>query len=282
MNSIRFFESAARHLSFTKAGEELFVTQSAVSRQIRLLEEKLGCELFARNGPNLRLTAHGEAFQQTVVYSLDVIRQGVANLRRQSQSTLTVSVLPSFAANWLIPRIPQLDELEPPLSIRLQSSFDLIDFSLRTDIDVAIRLGRGVWPGLYTAQLTTDNMVPACSPQLAEQIHSIEDFREHTLLVDSTVYDEWVGWFKLAKVPYLAKDTRYYDDTLTQIRAALRGQGISLCREELIREYLQSGELVQLFDIDYISDMHYYFVCPEARIKEDTIKRFHDWLLLAR
>ncbi|MEX2130161.1 MAG: LysR family transcriptional regulator [Pseudohongiellaceae bacterium] len=175
LNAIRFFECAARHLSFTRAGEELFVTQNAVSRQVKLLEEQLGAELFVRSGPNLKLTVHGKAFQKTVADALDIIRQGTGSLRRGNISTLTVSVLPSFASNWLIPRIPNLEAYDSTLSLMLESSYVNIDFNIRTDIDVAIRLGRGTWPGLYSRQITRDRMFPVCTPALAAEIRQPPD-----------------------------------------------------------------------------------------------------------
>jgi len=166
LNAIRFFEAAARHLSFTKTGEELFVTQSAVSKQIKQLEEQLSCQLFARSGPNLQLTSHGKIFQHTVARAMDSIKQGVGELRRNSIATLRLSVLPSFASNWLIPRIPGFEKLAPGLSLDLLPSYERVDFSVQTDIDAAIRLGRGDWPGLYKLQLTNDRMYPVCSPKL--------------------------------------------------------------------------------------------------------------------
>ena len=196
-NAIRFFEAAARHLSFTKAGEELFVTQGAVSKQIKQLEEQLGCQLFARNGPNLQLTSHGLGFQKTVSAAIDTIKQGVSELRRQSANTLRASVLPSFATNWLIPRLHELDRLEPVLSLELLPSYEKVDFSLKTDIDIAIRLGSGDWPGLYALQLTEDNMFPVCSPVIAEGINDVDDLVDATLLVEVRPYDEWSKWFAL-------------------------------------------------------------------------------------
>ncbi|NKB36546.1 MAG: transcriptional regulator GcvA [Gammaproteobacteria bacterium] len=278
LNAIRFFESAARHLSFTRAGEEQFVTQGAVSKQIKSLEEQLGCQLFARNGPNLRLTRHGEKFNQTVSDALDIISQGVGNLRRDTNSTLTISVLPSFSSNWLVSRLPMFEELQPNLSIKLVSSYANIDFSVRTDIDATIRLGRGKWPGLYCSQITHDKMFPMCSPQLAKEIASISDLKNATLLMDVIPYDEWENWFDKANITFEYRDAKEFDDTNAQISAALLGQGICLVREELVQEHLETGELVKLFDIDFSSENHYFFVCPEDRIEDEHLKRFCEWL----
>ncbi len=279
LNSIRFFESAARHLSFTRAGEELFVTQGAVSKQIKLLEQQLGLQLFARKGPYLTLTKHGEKLFNTVTTALKTIEHGINSLQHQSESTLTITVLPSFASNWLLPRMRQFDIDHPELSIRLASSYANIDFAVETDIDLGIRLGKGNWPGLYSAQITTDRMFPACSPATAKTIKTISDLRKHTVLVDFQLHDEWERWFLAAGYPYQVKNRRHYDDSGTQIRSAVEGQGVSLVREELVQEYVDSGVLVRLFDIEFYSDLHYHFVCLENRKDEHYIAVFRKWLI---
>jgi len=278
LNAIRFFESAARHLSFTKAGEELFVTQGAVSRQIKLLEEQLDCRLFARKGPYLKLTANGEKFQSSVVDALAIIKQGTASLRRASAPTLTVSVLPSFASNWLVSRLGGLEKKHPWLSTRLAASYANTDFSVETDIDAGIRLGRGSWPGLHSEQLTKDRMFPVCSPKISGEIESVADLSNYIILTDALPYNEWIHWFEAAGLKDLSYESKLYDDTGLQLKGAIEGQGVALAREELVQDYLRSGVLVKLFDIDFISDIHYYFVCPEREINEKKIKVFREWL----
>lgn len=279
LNAIRFFESAARHLSFTRAAEELFVTQGAVSKQIKLLEEQLGCQLFQRKGPQLVLTQQGEKLLDTVSSALDIIRVGVATLRRATDSTLTVTVLPSFASYWLLPRLAEFESTHPGIHVHLTSSYTNIDFSKDTDIDVGIRLGLGNWRGLFSQQITRDRMFPVCTPALAQKITSIADLQQQRILVDGHPYDEWDHWFKASGHPNLSNERRYYDDSGAQIRGALNGQGISLLREELIQDYLESGVLVRLFDVEYVSALHYWFVCPEIRLDEIKIASFRSWLL---
>lgn len=278
LNAIRVFDSAARHLSFTKAGAELFVTQGAVSKQINLLEAQLDCRLFARKGPYLSLTQHGEQFLESVTAALDIINHGVDSLRRQSNTTLTVSVLPSFASNWLLPRLGQFETKHPNLSVRLASSYSNVDFAVKVDIDAGIRLGNGQWDSLFCQQLTQDRMFPVCTPALAKGIDKIADLRSHTVLIDSLPYDKWANWFEGAGQAYAVKNTKYYDDTGTQIRAAIEAQGICLVREELVQDHLESGILVRPFDIEYFSDLHYYFVCLETRKDESKIALFRAWL----
>lgn len=278
LNAIRFFDCAARHLSFTKAGDELNVTQGAVSKQIKLLEEQIDCQLFIRKGPYLKLTTHGEHFQATVSDSLRIIRQGLANLRRDSTSTLVVSVLPSFASYWLIPRTAKLEKQEPWLSLRLASSYTNIDFSVNTDIDVGIRMGAGKWAGLYSEQLTQDRMFPVCTPKLASKIKSLSDMKKYQLLSDMLPYDEWPNWFDVAGASYKDYKTKPYDDTGLQIGGAIEEQGVALCREDLVSDYLNAGVLVKLFDVAFVSKIHYYFICREHETEERKIKVFREWL----
>ncbi len=294
LGAIRTFEVAARHLSFTRAAEEMFVTQGAVSKQIKQLEEQLGCQLFSRKGPNLALTRDGEELLATVSSALEHIQEGVNRLRRRNDLTLTLSVLPSFASIWLMPKIMEFEEQNPHISVRQTTSFNVVDFDVSTDIDAAIRLGRGNWEGLYTRQLTRDYMFPVCSPAIAREIDKIEDLSNHTLLVDPHArihmlpslkksrehreFGEWKAWFEAANVDVEISDHRIIDETSTLIRAAVLGSGIALMREELITDYLEAGVLVRLFDVEYHSDLHYYFVCPLERKGEEKISLFRHWL----
>lgn len=282
LNAIRFFECAARHRSFTKAADELCVTQGAVSRQIKLLEQQLNCQLFSRKGPYLQLTTHGTQLQETITTSFDIIRHGIARLRQSTDSTLTISVLPSFVSRWLLPKLPEFELREPTLSVHLAASYIQIDFSVNTDIDAAIRLGSGNWPGLHALQLTNDRMFPVCSPKIAKKIKTINDLADYTIFFDKAPHDEWKNWFKASKHPYIVNTSKLFDDTGMQIKAAIDGQGISLVREELVNDLVGSGVLVRLFDIDFISSMHYYFVYPVQRVDESKIQRFHHWLLDVR
>lgn len=294
LNAIRFFEAAARHLSFTRAAEEMFVTQGAVSKQIKMLEDQLGCQLFSRKGPTLTLTKDGEELLATVSLALDTIQQGVSRIRRQRDATLTLSVLPSFASIWLMPKIIDFEDNHPGISVRQNASFTVVDFSINTDIDAAIRLGRGDWPALYTRQLTRDLMFPVCNPDKAKGIKEIKDLGEQTLLVDphskiqindaplvasgQLEFGEWLQWFEAAGVAPAINDHRVIDETGTLIRAAILGKGVALMRQELIADYLEAGLLVRLFDVEFYSNLHYFFVCPWDRKDEEKIYLFRHWL----
>ncbi|HAJ75440.1 MAG TPA: hypothetical protein DCM64_03195 [Gammaproteobacteria bacterium] len=253
-----------------------FIAQGAVSKQIKLLEQQLNMTLFARKGPYLSLTKEGEQLLATVTAGMEIINQGIATLRRQSDSTLTLTILPSFASNWLLPRLRSFESNNPELSIHLASSYANVDFALQTDIDAGIRLGTGTWPGLYSKQITADRVFPVCTPAKAASINGIAD---HAALIDAVPFDEWENWYAAIGQPYKLRDRKFYDDSITQIRAAMEGLGISLVREELVQEYLDSGILVRLFDVDYFSNLHYFFVCPESRKNEMPISIFCNWLI---
>lgn len=285
LNAIRFFECAARHGSFTRAAEEMFVTPGAVSKQIKMLEEQLDCRLFSRKGPNIVLTTNGEKLLATVSNALDIIREGVGSISRQADATLTLSVLPSFASIWLMPKIVEFEKEHPQIMLRQHASFAVVDFSVNTNVDAAIRLGRGGWKGLYTRQLTQDRMFPVCSPDLARGIREVADLGKHTVLVDphprlhdNQEFGEWKGWFAAAAEPLCINDYRVIDENSTLISAAMLGKGVALMREELIANHLASGDLVRLFDVEYFSQLHYYFVCPKERKDEEKITLFRHWL----
>lgn len=282
LNAVRMFEAAARHLNFTRAGEELNVTQGAVSRQIKLLEEQLGCKLFHRNGPNLKLSESGEEFQVVVDDSLAIIRRGTTRLRRRASSAIiTVSILPSFASKWLLGRLSSLEKMHPDISLHLAASYKVVNFALDSDVDVAIRIGKGEWPGVYVAQITEGEMFPVCAPELAKTIKRPEDILNHRLIMEVPPYDEWHRWFEFAGLSFSPDGARVYDDTTLLVQGAIEGQGVSLCRKEFIEDCLESGCLVKPLDISIVSEYQYYFVCPQERLKESSIRALHDWMLQA-
>lgn len=280
LNAVRMFEAAARTQSFTQAAAELHVTQGAVSRQIALLEEQLGCKLFHRKGPKLKLSDAGLQYQSVVDDALETIRIGTAQIsKKHNSNTITVSILPSFASYWLMPRLSIMEKALPNISLRLAASHRIVDFAKDRDIDVSIRLGKGNWPDLYVKKFTHNEMFPVCSPNLAQEIQTVEDLLDHQIISDPLHYDEWHQWFKKNNIKYKLREERMYDDTGVQIQAAIDGLGVILARAEFVKNSLQSGRLVRLFNTSIVSVFQYYFVCPRSRLAELNIKAFHDWLL---
>lgn len=283
LNALRAFESAAQHLNFTKASEELFVTQGAVSRQIKRLEQDLGYPLFRRDGPKIELTPIGAAYRDAVVEGLSVIRRGTAKVRRQSaRPTLTVSVLPSFATMWLVPRVARFHAEHPHLELRLDCSYDVVDFHRAPDIDAAIRFGRGNWPGVHADCLFSCEVFPVCSPALLGgngPFRSKHEILDYPLIHATEPMDDWERWFAAAglELPRQGPTTRYSDFMALQ-QAAIEGQGIALARGLLAEPDLRSGRLIRPIDISIRSRSSYYFVCPPSMQDSDTVGTFYRWL----
>ncbi len=279
LNAIRVFESAARHLNFSRAADELSVTQSAVSRQIKVLEEQLGQPLFQRSGPKLSLTSAGERYQTKVAEALTVLRRGTAELRRGKTSpTLTVSVLPTFATKWLVPRLADFERQNPQVALRLDASYRVIDFATDPDVDVAIRLGRGGWPGVHATRLTALHVFPVCSPGVARNLRVPQDIQRQRVLTDDSHYDEWPRWFKAAGVDCQLEESRHFNDDNMLLQAAIAGQGLTLARTIIAEDDLDAGRLVRPFDISILSGFQYHFVCLPDRLAEPNIHAFQLWL----
>ncbi len=283
LNAVRVFEAAARHQNFTRAAEQLYVTQGAVSRQIKRLEQDLQQLLFHRDGPKLELTHAGERFYKAAEEALGIIRRSTLELQRLSAiSTLTISVLPSFAANWLVPRIVEFQREIGNVELRVAAAYEPVDFVRRPDVDVAIRFGTGQWKGVYCECLINEQIFPVCSPgflERAQGLHQPEDLLRFQLIYSSNGYDHWEQWFKAAQIsPPNDLHGPQYSDELLLHQAAIRGQGITLARSLLVADELHSGRLVRLFDISVASRNSYYFVCPSGRETEEKLQKLLHWL----
>lgn len=282
--AVRYFESAARHLSFTKAAQELHVTHSAISHQIKALEEWLGVPLFRRLNRSLMLTEAGQAYARPVREALEKLGEASRALRSREQTgTLTVSVMPSFAAKFLVPRLGGFRRAHPDIDVRISASERLVDFA-REDVDVGIRYGRGSWPGLRIDHLVRENIFPVCSPQLRAgppPIVTPADLLQHTLMHDSDWPESmWVRWLSIAGVKAeQLKPSLSFNYSSLMIQAAIDGLGVALAEEALVRDDLANGRLVRPFEIDMPSEYAHYVVTPEAAADRPKIRAFRDWLL---
>ena len=282
LNALRAFEAAARHLSFTKAADELAVTQAAISHQVKSLEDFLGTRLFNRVNRGLVLTDDGQAYWPELRDAFDGIDQATLRLRaNDSSGTLTVSVLSSFAARWLVPRLGRFRELQPDIDILVAPKDEFVDFQ-RENVDVGIRYGRGIYPGLRTDPLLEEEIFPVCSPALrdgAVPLANPLDLKKHTLLHDDGEAG-WRQWLRAARVEGV--DTRrgpIFTDSSMSLQAAIEGQGVALARGALAKADLESGRLVQIFDVALIADHAYFLVCPEATAERPKVVAFREWLL---
>lgn len=277
------FEAAARHLSFTKAAEELFVTHGAVSRQIKSLEEFLGVALFQRLNRALRLTDEGRSYAATVRELLEHLADATDRLRaRDEQGGLSVSTTTSFTIKWLVPRLGRFREQHPEIDVRLQAEDRLMDFA-RDGVDIGIRYGRGQYPGLKADRLLADDFVPVCSPKLLEGPHPLRepaDLRNVPLLHEMGTQIDWRMWLMAAGVQGVdpARGPVYSHSSMV-IQAAVNGEGVALGRTALIAEDLASGRLVKPFDIALKAEYAYYVVYQPHALERPKVKAFHDWVI---
>ena len=283
LNGLRAFEAAARHQSFTRAAEELNVTQTAISHQIRTLEERLGLKLFDRRGRALRLTEAAEGYLPSVRSAFDQLHDATERLiGLDTETTLTVSTLTTFAAKWLVPRLGGFQDLHPEISVRITRSLLTADFD-RDDVDVAIRYGRGDWPGLRADHLIREDIFPVCSPELLEGPHPLarpDDLASHTLLHVSVFREDWRVWLTAANVDGVDPSSGLrFDLAVTALQAAIDGLGVALGRTALVERDLATGRLVAPFDISLPIEAAYYVVTPEATADRPKIKAFREWLI---
>lgn len=282
MNTLRAFEAAARHLSFTLAAEELHVTQAAVSHQIRTLEEALGVRLFRRLNRAIRLTEEGQEFVGEVRKALNHLATAMEKITAPSAGgPLTVSVLPSFASKWLVPRLGHFSRKHPEIDVRISPSSQLTDFR-RDDVDLVVRYGKGEYDGLHSVRLMTEDIFPVCSPALLEGPNPLtnpQDLRRHTLLHDDAHVD-WAMWLLVAGVDDVdPRQGPFFTDSALVIQAAAEGQGVALARGALAAGDIAAGRLVRPFDIAIPTEYAYYVVCPKATRQHPKIAAFREWLL---
>lgn len=284
LSSLRTFEAAARHLSFTKAAFELNLTQSAISRQIRTLEEYLGVLLFQRVRQRLVLTEVGRDYLEDIRNALAQMQEATVNLlaHRGKGGMLVLATPPAFATKWLIPRLAEFYRQEPQIVISMVTRATRFDFSLEP-IDAAIYYGKGDWPGVLTDPLVGSEMVVACSPDYLQRygpISTPRDLAKHSLLQQSTRPHLWRNWSK-ANGDFLrdAWSGPSFEHFYLLLQAAVGGLGVGLLPRVLVEDDLADGRLVQPLKLDFQSDEVYGLVYPPAKRNNPKIELFRRWLL---
>ncbi|MFP2904436.1 transcriptional regulator GcvA [Pyxidicoccus sp. 3LFB2] len=278
LGALRAFEAGARHLSFTRAATELYVTQAAISHQVRQLEDWLGVSLFERRGHALKLTAKGAAYLRELTPAFERMAEATARLYEGAQGPLRLTVLPSFASCWLLPRLEDFRQRHPDIELHLTSSAELWDF-LDDRFDVGIRSGLGRWTGLKAEQLATEALSPVCSPALAKKLRSPADLKKVRLLHD-TPKDGWRRWLEAAGVEGVdAEAGPSFNDAGLVLQAAAQGQGVALGRLTLASAALASGRLVQPFETRLPNDFSYWLVHPRPLAGRRDVVAFKTWLL---
>ncbi|SAK46142.1 DNA-binding transcriptional activator GcvA [Caballeronia temeraria] len=280
LNALRAFEAAARHESFSRAADELFVTHGAVSHQIRALEAELGVSLFARDGKRVRLTDRGRQYAAEVRAALLALAESTRRIRSGDRDRrLIVSTIPSFSARWLTPRVGRFIEQHPDVDLELLTTATLIDFN-RDDADVALRFGYGKYAGLHTEELLDEVFFPACSPNFRGGALPRVPRDLATLPLLRSDDELWRPWFDAAGLTDLPEPKRgvLYEDSSNLLQAAIDGQGIALVRRSLAMQEILSGRLVRLFNVDGPSPWKYYFVCPAALLQSKRVQAFRTWV----
>ncbi|WP_119304726.1 transcriptional regulator GcvA [Dongia deserti] len=283
LSAIRAFEAAARHGNFTKAAEELGMTQAAVSYQVKLLEDRVGTPLFLRQPRRVVLSEAGKRLAPAVAEAFQRLNAAFASLRETDESVLSVSAVNTFCTNWLVPRLGTFQMAHPNIAVRLEASHRVVDFAME-EFDVAIRSGKGDWPGVKAHQLFPVELTAVASPEFMKRagpIKRAEDLLPLPLL-DCT--DEcWQRWFAQAGVSKLPRLKGPIVQMQTQQMigsAAMAGQGVALVTPALFDTDLAAGRLVQILPtVVSHYDMKYWLVYPEERQKSAKIKAFRDWIL---
>jgi len=282
LNALRAFEASARHLSFTRAAEELFVTQAAISHQIKSLEEHLSIKLFMRKNRSLLLTEEGQSYFLDIKDIFNALHDATDKLlARGAKGAITVSLQPSFAIQWLVPRLNAFNILHPDIDVRIKA-VDQPDNSLTEDVDVAIYYGRGRWSNVHAEKLHTEYLIPVCSPLLLngkKPLNTVKDLTQHTLLHDTSRRD-WKRWFKDVGVKGVnVNHGPIFSHSSMVLQAAIHGQGIALAHSVLAKPDIASGRLVCPFNDVLVSKNAYYIICREQQTDIGKISAFFDWVL---
>jgi LysR family transcriptional regulator, glycine cleavage system transcriptional activator len=281
LNALPSFEAAARHLSFSRAADELRVTHGAVSRAVRNLEDRLGVQLMIRATRSVRLTPVGASFAAEIRDVLEHLAAATSAAAGQTSGIVSVSTIDSFAARWLMPRLSRFRRVHGGIDVRVSTSERLVDF-VSDGIDMAIRCGGGQYPGLSTALLMKEDHFPVCSPKLLKgryRLRTPADLARHTLLHDVFTVD-WAIWLHSAGIdnvdPHRGPTFLSSDHA---IQAAIRGEGVVLGRSALVADDLAASRLVQPFELSLPAAFAYYVVYPPRALQRPSVKAFRDWLM---
>jgi LysR family glycine cleavage system transcriptional activator len=287
LNALRAFEAAARHMSFNRAAAELCVTPGAVSQQIQNLEEYLGVTLFRRTSRGLLLTDAAQVVLSPLGEAFEKLHEAAGLLTAAIDGRrVTVSVAPSFAAKWLVPRLGRFSTEHPDVEVWVSADMHLIDFS-SGEIDVAIRYGAGHYPGLEIVRLMRETVVPVVSPALLAEtpLHALEDLGRHTLLHDGSPETDdscpdWNMWLAARGVAGVdaSRGPRFNQSSLV-IEAAVGGRGVALAKGSLAQADIDAGRLVSPFPDATRLDFAYYLVHPKTKGRLKQVKAFTTWLV---
>ena len=286
LNALRAFETAARHLNFSRAADELSVTPGAVSQQIQNLEDYVGASLFKRTPRGLLLTDAAQAALPALREAFDRLAEAASMLTAAVDGRrLTLTAAPSFAAKWLVPRLGRFEEAHPHVDVWLSADMDLVDFGAG-EVDLAIRYGAGHYPGLEVIRLMQETVLPVISPELmaANPVNAPTDLARHVLLHDGSANadescPDWAMWLAARGVRGIdgQRGPRFNQSSLV-IEAAVSGRGVALAKRTLAQDDLDAGRLIVPMPIATSVDFAYYVVHPKAKGRLPQVKSFVSWI----
>ena len=282
LNSLRAFEASARLLSFTKAASELFVTQAAVSHQIKTLETHLGLKLFMRKSRSLLLTEEGQSYFLDIKEVFIALQKATEKLLANgAKGTITVCLQPSLAIQWLVPRLNDFNKLHPDIDVRIKAD-DRDEDTLADDVDIAFYYGRGNWTGVDAKKIMVGYLQAVCSPQLlkgpAENI-SMAELQQHTLIHDSS-RQAWQRWFKTLGVKNSKVDQGpIFSHSALVLQSAIHGQGVALINNILAQPEIDAGRLIVPFEQVLDNQDAFYIACRENQIERARITPFKEWVI---
>lgn len=279
LNGLRAFEAAARTGSFVGAAQELHVSPSAISRLVKLLEQRLGAQLFERLANGLVLTERGIAYIGEVSGAFQRIAQATERLKAASGAALVIGAGPTLAMRWLIPRLATFQTENPDIDVRLSTAVADAD-PLRPDWTAAIRIGDGVWPALTSRFVFTGDLFPVCAPAVAKRLSVPGDLEKATILRVTNASEDWPLWLEAVGVSDARlKHTRYFDYAAFALQAAVDGLGVAMARAPFVADDLAAGRLVRPFKKAVPKGKGWYLVYRPAQENNPALKVFRDWLI---
>jgi LysR family glycine cleavage system transcriptional activator len=284
LTALRVFEAAARHESFLRAAEELAITPGAVSRQIKALETELAIRLFERFNRAVRLTEPGQQLAVGIARGLREMETAVEAIRSPRKGPLVVTAMHSFAARWLVPRLHHFNARYPDIQVLVSASDYAVDL-VRDGYDIAIRFGRGPFPGFAARKLVSLFLFPVCTPQLRDEIalRVPQDLERAMLLADvqlATGEPAWPEWLELAGVEGVDwRRGQQFSNVYLAIEAAMAGRGVALAEASLVVDELASGRLVKPFDLELPSAFSQWILTLPEKAERPDIRRFRNWML---